>query len=71
MSETRDLLDALMSWSLPAGTDDAIRKLDLLQAEVCLKCGADKVLDLPKEPNLRREKLIDLVEDQINGSATL
>lgn len=49
----------------PAGTDEAIRKLDLLQAEVCLKCGADKVVDLPKEPNLRRERLIDLVEDYL------
>lgn len=63
--DAKQLLDELMSWSLPAGTDEAIRKLDLLQAEVCLKCGADKVLDLPKEPNLRRERLIDLVEDYL------
>jgi hypothetical protein len=59
--DIQTLLDELMSWSLPAGTDEAVRRLDLLQAEVCLKCGADKVLDLPKEPNMRREKLIDLV----------
>jgi len=63
--DVRAILDELMSWSLPAGTEEAIRKLDLLQAEVCLKCGADKVLDLPREPNMRRERLIDLVEEYL------
>jgi hypothetical protein len=65
--DTQQLLDELMGWSLPAGTDEAVRKLDLLQAEVCLKCGADKVLDLPREPNMRRERLIDLVEEYLEA----
>ena len=60
-----DILDRLMSWSLPAGTREQLEKLDHLAAEVCLLCGADKVVNLPKEPNLRRERLIDAVEEYL------
>jgi len=59
---TKDILDRLMKWSMPTGTREQLAKLDQLHAEVCLLCGADKVMDLPTEPNLRREKLIDVVE---------
>jgi hypothetical protein len=54
------ILDELMGWSLPPGTDAAIEKLDDLQAKVEGLIGR-QLYDLPKEPNMRREKLIDLV----------
>ena len=63
--DVQTLLDELMRWSLPPGTDEAVRRLDRLEAQVRLTCGPDTVLDLPKEPNLRRETLIDRVEEYL------
>lgn len=63
----RALLDALMSWSLPPGYEEAIAALDRIWAEVVLLCGADKAVGLPEEPRRRREKLLDVVEDYLDG----
>lgn len=56
-----------MSWSLPPGYEEAIAALDRIWAEVVLLCGADKAVGLPEEPRRRREKLLDVVEDYLDG----
>jgi hypothetical protein len=69
MSDPTDILDRLMSWSLPPGYDEALASLDAIWAEVVLLCGADKAVNLPEEPRRRREKLIDVVEEYLDRGA--
>jgi hypothetical protein len=65
----QDLLDALMSWSLPAGYSQKIEDLHQLAEQVGRLCGPETVADLPGDPYRRREKLIDAVEEHLDSAA--
>lgn len=62
--EAQDLLLRLMAWK------DDMGGLDTLQAETVALCGRAAILDLPKDSAMIREKLIDVVEDYLDSSAS-
>lgn len=68
-STAQELLDALMSWSLPAGYSQKIEDLHQLAEQVGRLCGPEAVADLPGDPCQRREKLIDALEEHLEAGA--
>jgi hypothetical protein len=68
MSETQDLLRDLMDWKLPEGTAEAVARLYRLQGRVETLLGRT-LTGLPKNPAMRRNQLLELVEDHFEDEA--